>query len=261
MIRKRLLSVYVLVVYLFLFIPPLYTLYLSLYSTPSPIVLVPDRFTLQWFATALTDTAIIGAFRNSVIVSVVAAVVTTVLAILAGRAYTQLPESRLKQAALFLILIPVFVPGIVLGLALLAYFNFLTIATGLPTLIITGILWSLPFAVLILLTTYTNVNAAHRRASYDLGASPLTTFRRIELPLIVPGVLGSAFFSFLFTFNEYIRSSFVNGSDVTIPVQIFSLVNAFGLPPEMYAMSSLMIVVTVVGIVTYIGYTVRATQT
>jgi spermidine/putrescine transport system permease protein len=261
MIRKRLLSVYVLVVYLFLFIPPLYTLYLSLYPTPSPIVLVPDRFTLQWFATALTDTAIIGAFRNSVIVSVVAAVVTTVLAILAGRAYTQLPESRLKQAALFLILIPVFVPGIVLGLALLAYFNFLTIATGLPTLIITGILWSLPFAVLILLTTYTNVNAAHRRASYDLGASPLTTFRRIELPLIVPGVLGSAFFSFLFTFNEYIRSSFVNGSDVTIPVQIFSLVNAFGLPPEMYAMSSLMIVVTVVGIVTYIGYTVRATQT
>jgi ABC-type spermidine/putrescine transport system permease subunit II len=222
---------------------------------------VPDRFTLQWFATALTDTAIIGAFRNSVIVSAVAAVVTTVLAILAGRAYTQLPESRLKQAALFLILIPVFVPGIVLGLALLVYFNFLTIATGLPTLIITGILWSLPFAVLILLTTYTNVNAAHRRASYDLGASPLTTFRRIELPLIVPGVLGAAFFSFLFTFNEFIRSSFVNGSDVTIPVQIFSLVNAFGLPPEMYAMSSLMIVVTVVGIVTYIGYTIRVTQT
>jgi ABC-type spermidine/putrescine transport system permease subunit II len=252
---------YVFVVYLFLFIPPVYTLYLSLYPTPSPIVLVPDRFTLQWFATALTDTAIIGAFRNSVIVSVVAAVVTTVLAILAGRAYTQLPESRLKQAALFLILIPVFVPGIVLGLALLVYFNFLTIATGLPTLIITGILWSLPFAVLILLTTYTNINAAHRRASYDLGASPLTTFRRIELPLIVPGVLGSAFFSFLFTFNEYIRSSFVNGSDVTIPVQIFSLVNAFGLPPEMYAMSSLMIVVTVVGIVTYIGYTVRTTRT
>lgn len=258
MIRDYLLRGYVALVYVFLFIPPLYAVYLAFYPTPSPIILVPEEFTLKWFRSALGDTAIRNALRNSAIVSVTAAALTTVLSVTAARAYTQLQDERVKHAVLFAVLLPVFVPGIVLGLALLVYFNTLGVEGGLPPLVITGVLWSLPFAVLILLTTYSSLNSAHRRASYDLGASALTTFRRIELPLVMPGVLGSLFFSFLFTFNEYIRSSFVSGTEVTLPIHIFSLIRSFGLPPEMYAMSALMIAVTTVGIVTYFGYTVRA---
>lgn len=255
---SRLFKVYIGIVYLFLLIPPLYNVYLSFYATPSPIVLIPDSFTIKWFVQAFSDSLVREALGISLIVSTVSALVTSVIAIIGARGYTKLQSRSLKRWLLVLFLLPVFVPGIVLGLGILVYFNALGIETGQTSLILVGIVWALPFAMLIMLTTMANMDPTLRQASYDLGASSFYTFLRVELPILKPGILASFFFPFLFVFNEYIRASFVNGRKTTIPIYIFGFIRGGGLPPEIYAVGSFMVGITAAGLLAYTIYFINS---
>lgn len=256
--RGRLFRLYIGIVYGLLLIPPAYNVYLSFYPTPSPIILVPDSFTTEWFTSALTDPLIQEAVKTSILVSTVSAVVTASMAIIGARGYMKLRSSTVKRWLVVLFLTPVFIPGIVLGLGLLFYFEALNIEPGLVSLVIVGIVWSLPFAMLIMLTAMSNLDTTLRQASYDLGASPLYTFRRVELPILKPGLLASFFFPFLFVFNEYIRSSFVNGQRTTTPIYIFGYIRGGGLPPEVYAVGTIMVTTTTIGLLAYTIYFLRS---
>lgn len=252
-LSRRTLGAYTMLVFAFLLIPPLYIVYQSFFPTPSPIIFIPERFTLVWYKRMLTDGNLMQAVRTSVLVSFSSAVLAATISVLGARGYMKLSRTR-KKRAIVVVLLPVFVPGIVFGLALLVFLRFVGITTGIPTVVLAGLLWSLPFAMLIMLTTMSNLRPELRRASYDLGASEFYTFRKIEWPLVYPGVIGAFLFPFLLTFNEYIRSNFVAGGEFTIPVYIYSHVSAGGIPPEAFATGSVAIAVTSVLMIAYVLY-------
>lgn len=248
---SSLFKLYTGILFTILLIPPMYVTYLSLHPTPSPIILVPESFTLEHFRTLFQNPQYASALKTTVIVSGVTAIITTILGLLAAKSYMKV-GSRLRGWLLPFFISPVLVPGIILGLALLAFFKLTHIPTGIPTMIISSVAWSLPFSVLIYLTVMSNFDPTLRQASYDLGGSRLYTFWKVELPLIYSGVLGSLLFGFLLSFNEFIRGSFVSGQDFTISVLIWTTVSGGTARPEFYAASALMLVLTVGFLGTYV---------
>jgi len=244
---------YTSLIYGFLLLPLVYAVYLSFFPTPSPIILVPDHLTLEWYTQAFQDPLIIEALQTSVLVSLFSALSAVVLSLVGGRVYMKVP-SRIQQSLLLLFLIPALIPGIVVGLGLVIFFNLVPIETGLLTLVVATLLWSLPFAILAMLTSMANLNQSLRRASYDLGESRFMTFKKVEYPIIFPGVLGAFLFSFLFSFNEYIRSSFVAGRGFTIPIFLYSSIRTGGIPETLFATSTVLVLVTTGLLVLYITY-------
>jgi ABC-type spermidine/putrescine transport system permease subunit II len=191
--------------------------------------------------------------RTSARLSVGTGVASTVLALLGARSYMKL-DARHKRWLLMLLLLPVLIPGVILGLGLLSYFQILQIETGLPTMFLAEVLWTLPFATLIVLTSMSSLSPTLRRASYDLGASRWETFRRVEFPLIQPGVLGAFLFSFLLAFNEFSRAHFVSGRSTTFPVYLYTHAYTGGLPKTVYAVSTVLVLGTFLLVAVYAAY-------
>lgn len=244
-------KLYTAILFVMLLIPPLYVAYLSFFPVPSPIILVPEEITFEHYVSLFDDPQYSAALETTVVVSFVTAIVTTVLGLLAAKGYMKVGK-RARSWLLPFFISPVLVPGIILGLALLAFFKLAFVPTGTLTIIISSVAWSLPFSVLIYLTVMSNFNPTLRRASYDLGASRFYTFRKVELPLIYSGVLGSFLFAFLLSFNEFIRGSFVAGRKFTISVLIWTTVSGGTTRPEFYAASSIMLGLTVVFLAVYV---------
>jgi len=247
MIGKRItrlgLATWTAVVYAFLLVPPLYIVYLSFFPTPSPAILVPDEFTTEWYLAIFDASTLVESFETSIIASALTAVLATVLSLLGARGYMKLSD-RWKRHVLRLLLLPVFVPATVFGLALLAFFSNVGVETGLVTLVTATTLWAMPFATLILLTSMSNLDSRLRNASYDLGASRSLTFLRVDVPLIMPGLLGAFFFSFLLAFNEFARSLFVAGRSSTVPLYLYNQTTTGTVPPELYAVSAVTVILT-----------------
>lgn len=244
---------YTSVVYGFLLLPLVYAVYLSFFPNPSPIIFVPDNFTIKWYIEAFQDTLIREALRTSLLVSFISALSAVVLSLLGGRIYMKV-SSQIQQSLLLLFLLPALIPGIVIGLGLVIFFNLLPLDTGLVSLLVATLLWSLPFAVLVMLTAMANLESSLRRASYDLGENRFETFRKVEYPIIFPGVLGAFLFAFLFSFNEYIRSSFVGGRSFTIPMFLYSSIRTGGIPKTLFATSTVLVLVTTLVLILYIIY-------
>jgi len=242
---------YAAILFTLLLIPPLYVSYLGFFPTPSPIILVPPELTTEHFATLFESSQYLEALQTTLIVSTGASIITTVLGLLAAKVYMKADES-LRGILLPYFILPILIPGIIIGLAMSAFFDLINIGTGTGTMIISSVAWAFPFSVLIYLTVLSNFDTSFRRASYDLGASKLYTFWKVEYPLIYPAVLGSLLFSFLLSFNEFIRGSFVSGSEFSISTLIYSTVSGGSARPEFFAASALMLAITVVGIVIYV---------
>ena len=124
-----------------------------------------------------------------------------------------------------MILVPIIVPGIIGGVVLLLFFGYFGMPFGLyTTVLIAHINWALPFAFLTLYPRLHRFDRSIEEAAMDLGARPFTVFRRIVLPMIKPAVYATFLFSFTLSFDEFIRTIFVLGSERTVPIQVWSLV-------------------------------------
>jgi ABC-type spermidine/putrescine transport system permease subunit II len=141
-------------------------------------------------------------------------------------------------------LLPLFIPGVSMGLASAFFFKLVGIAPSLLTVSIVQTLWALPFATLVILTAMSGFDPVYLEAAYMSGADRFTAFRDVELPLIWPGISGAAIFSLVLSFNETIRTSLVQGPLNTVQTYIWSTYKQIGLSPALYALMSLLILVT-----------------
>jgi ABC-type spermidine/putrescine transport system permease subunit II len=149
-------------------------------------------------------------------------------------------------------LLPLFIPGISMGLASALLFSLMGIMPSLTTIVIVQTLWALPFAILIILTVMATFDPIYLEAAYVAGASRWQAFRDIEFPLIAPGIYGAASFSVIISINETIRTSVVQGPWNTIPTYIWSTYKQVGLSPVLYALMGLIIVSTIVLAMSYL---------
>jgi ABC-type spermidine/putrescine transport system permease subunit II len=183
-----------------------------------------------------------GSIATSFKVALIVGLVTPLLALLGA---TAVRELRARRLTILLLLLPLFIPGVSLGLASAFFFNQLGIQPALWTIGVVNVMWALPFAFLIVFTAMSTFDPIYLQAAYVHGAGRLRAFFNVELPLLWPGILGSATFSVIISFNETVRTALVQGPLNTIQTYIWSRFLQVGLTPPVYALMSLMILLTV----------------
>jgi spermidine/putrescine transport system permease protein len=152
-----------------------------------------------------------------------------------------------RKFANLLIVVPMATPEIVIGAGLLSFFVFtpiLNFQLGFQTLLIAHIMFSISFVVIIVRSRLIGFDRRLEEAAADLGASPLTTFRKVTLPLIAPGVAAAAMLSFALSIDDFVISNFNAGSEVTFPLYIFGA-NQRGIPVEVNVIATMLFGVTV----------------
>jgi spermidine/putrescine transport system permease protein len=238
---RKLSTFYGIFIYAFLYTPILLLILFSF--NQSKLNAVWTGFTYDWYIKLLEDGQIFEATMNSLIVAFVSTVITTMIATLAAVGLYRL-RSKGKMVLDLLIYLPIIIPEIVMGISLLAFFAIFKVPLSIFTLVIAHVTFSVPFAIVIIKTSLNRFDASLEEAAMDLGATPSQTFRFIILPLIMPGILASFLMSLTLSIDDVIISFFVAGpSSTTLPLKIFSMVK-FGVTPEVNALSTLMIVLT-----------------
>jgi spermidine/putrescine transport system permease protein len=227
----------IVVVLMFLYLPLLPPLFFSVEPTD------PQQagWTWRWYAELWNNPLLVSALRTTMLVGAVVAVVTAILGLLAALAVRELGIPRLT---LLLMLLPLFIPGISMGLATAFLFRLMGLPPSLPAIIIVQVLWALPFATLVIVTVMSTFDPVYLEAAYVSGANRWRAFRDIELPLIAPGISGALTFSLILSFNETVRTSAVQGPYNTVQTYIWSTYKQVGLSPTLFALMSLIIMLT-----------------
>jgi ABC-type spermidine/putrescine transport system permease subunit II len=213
-----------------------------------------SAFTLKWYASLGESQILMGSVRTSLIVATLTALITPPLALLAAMAVREL---RMPRVILGLVLLPLFIPGISMGLTSAFFFQQIGVLPSLWTIIVVHVLWSLPFAFLIIITVMATFDPVYLEAAYVHGASRLRAFWEIELPLIRPGVLGAAIFSMILSFNETVRTALVQGPWNTVQTYIWSSYLQIGLSPSLHAVMSILIALTLTLVAVLLIYATR----
>jgi len=206
---------------------------------------LPGGFTLRWYAALFADPRWVSPLLLSLVMAVVVALLCMAAALLAGR---MLPRLRRGRAALLLLfLLPLVMPGIVLGIQEFGLWRvFLHLRPDAWTLVLTHFLWAFPFALLGMLVVTMRFDRDLLDAAADLGASPWRAFRDVELPLIMPGVSCAGMFGFLLSLTELPRSLFVRGGAMPLPVFLWAEASARASHvPLIYGLNTLIAAVSI----------------
>jgi spermidine/putrescine transport system permease protein len=220
---------------------PLVPPFLFSIGAGAPVV-AGEAWTLKWYVALASNPVLIAAASTSLAVALITAMAAPLLALLAAMAVREL---RMPRTILLLVLLPLFIPGVSMGLATALFLRQLDLAPSLWSICLVHTLWALPFATLIILTAMAAFDPLYLEAAYTAGANRWRAFRDIEFPLIRPGVLGAATFSLILSFNETVRTSLVQGPLNTVQTYIWSTYLQVGLSPTLHALMSLLILLTV----------------
>jgi ABC-type spermidine/putrescine transport system permease subunit II len=232
-------------IYLFLYLP-LFVVVLYSFSATKVNAWPIRGYTLDWYGQMLQDEDIHDSIRLSVTVGLIAASTAVVLGTLAAFAIDRFNFPG-KQAIRFFVVLPIVLPGIVTGVAMLSFFTLL----GWPLSKWTIIIGHATFCItLILNNVIARLGQLPRNldeASADLGATPGRTFWRVTFPLIRPAVLAGAILAFTLSFDEVVVTFFLTGRDKTLPLLIWGRLRQ-GISPEINAVASVIVLVSLVGV-------------
>lgn len=233
--------IYLCLIYTFLYLPILILIVFSFNS--SKVNALWQGFTFKWYLKLLNDKQILNALKNTLIVAFTSTIISTILGTLTAVGMYKF-KFKGKKVLDGLLYIPVVIPEIVLGIALLAFFSMVKVSLGLPTLIIAHVTFCIPFVVIVVKSRIAGFDISLEEAAMDLGATKLKTFTNITLPIIMPGIIAGILLSFTLSMDDVITSFFVYGPEsATLPIKIFSMVKT-GVSPEINALSTIMLLVT-----------------
>lgn len=202
-------------------------------------------FTFDWYQILLKDNDIWSAFINSVILGISASLIATISGLLACVHLFLYQQHKKSEGFFMILLILIMIPDIVLGVALLIFFNFSSIPLGFPSLLIAHITFCLPFVILTINTRLRTLDANIYLSALDLGASPFRALISVLFPLLFPAILSAALLSFTLSFDDVVISYFVSGPEFNIlPLAIYSLVRS-GVTPELNAIGTITFLVAI----------------
>jgi spermidine/putrescine transport system permease protein len=249
--RRALIAFFVLFL-VFLYLP---TVMLTIFSfNDSASVSFPlTGFTTGWYTEAFHNDQVRSSFWASIRVAAGTAVVATIIALLVSYALAR-RSFRMKAALSGFVLLPLVVPTVVLGIALLILFRpadpVIPIPLGLWAVLIGHIVLALPFCVLLLLPRIASIDRRIEEAAFDLGASWFTTFRRIILPLITPALVSALLIAFVVSIDEVVIASFLVQDQATYPVYLYSGLRLSGRTSLLMPVATVMIVASTILILT-----------
>jgi spermidine/putrescine transport system permease protein len=221
---------------LFLFLPVIMLVILSFNSNVTGVFPLKG-FTLDWYAEALENKIIWPALKNSIIVALGTAIVSALLGTLAAFGLTRY-SFRFRNAVRGILVIPMSLPTLLIGIALLSYFAFLSIPRSLITVIIGHVVYCVPYLVLVVSARLAEFDFTVEEAAQDLGATPLQTFRMITFPLIRPTIIGAMLLIFALSFDMFVITFFNIGAQSTLPMIIWSMMR-LGINPSINALGAM----------------------
>ena len=247
--------------YIFLWVPILVLVVYSFNNAES--ISVWRGFTLRWYQNLLggadglsfQSEQLLNAVRNSLIVGAVSTVMSTIIGTLFALAVARgdFPGKRVFDALFYL---PVIIPDITQGVALAVFFNTffalvqnvfgVRLVSGFATIIIAHIAFNIAYVAVVVRARLATMDGTLEEAARDLGANHLQTFWHITFPALVPGILGGALLAFTISLDDFVVTFFTAGvGTTTLPLFVYGLLKQ-RVPPEINAVSALMILVSIV---------------
>ncbi|MBI3858071.1 MAG: ABC transporter permease [Planctomycetes bacterium] len=204
-------------------------------------------FTLDWYRRMADNRDLKSALVTTLLLAVAATAASTVLGTMAALAARR--SFRGKRLYTTLVSLPVMVPDIVLAFSMLAFFRSIGLPPSLPGAIIAHTTFNLSYVALVISARLEGMDRSIELAAQDLGASPVRAFWKVTLPATLPGIVSGALLAFTLSFDDFVITYFTIGNDdTTLPVLIYSMVR-FGVTPEINAISTVILAVSLVLIV------------
>jgi spermidine/putrescine transport system permease protein len=206
-----------------------------------------NGFTLEHWAHPFEISELTDALLLSLRLAALATLISTILGTLIALALVRYDFFG-RRAANYLIVIPTATPEVVLGASLLSMFLIYGLSLGFATLLIAHVMFCISFVVIVVRSRLIGFDRSLEEAAQDLGADPFTTFRKVTLPLIWPGVVAGALLAFALSIDDFVVSNFTAGTEVTFPLYIFGAAQR-GIPVQVYIIATMLFAVTVAAMI------------
>ena len=249
--KKVFSKVYLGLIFLFLYAPLIVMVLISFNSGDSTTQM--EGFSLKWYREIFRDHGTLQAFRNTLVLSVLATVIGTLAAV----GIHKMRSKRLRSAVMTVTNIPMMNPDIVTGISLMLLFVFaarlLNQETTLSfyTLLIAHITFCLPYVILNILPKLRQMDKNLPEAAQDLGCTPLQSFFKVELPFIMPSVWTAMIMAFTLSFDDFVISNFTSGSSYeTLTIHIYSMIKK-SVKPNIYSLSTIIFFAVLVLLLVY----------
>lgn len=223
---------------------PIAVLFVFSFNAATNLSFPIEGLTFDWYGSALANSAMIGAARNSFLVGIAAATAATFLGCLIAIAVVRF-RFRGRVLLLGFAGLPLVVPYVVMGVAFFLLFVTVDLPRSLVTVGIGHTVIAIPYATLILTARLAGIDPALEDAAMDLGATYPETLRRVVVPMIGPTLLSAWLTCFIVSFDEIALAIFLVGGDPTFPVFLYGQVRFAQRLPELIAMAVLLMIGTV----------------
>lgn len=238
------LGLFSLLVFAFVYLP-IGLVVITSFNQATITTLPIEHLDTRWYKELFEDTKTLQSLWTSLQVGVIATTVATTLGLLSALAIVR---HNFRGKALFMLLtvMPMLAPGIIMGVSLLLFARFVGFQTGFIAVVFGHVLLSLPYCTFILISSLARFDRSLEEAARGLGAGELSVLWRVTLPGIAPGIIGAALFAFTISIGEFVVSFFLTSAGTTtLPIRIYSIVKV-GITPEINAVSTLILLATVV---------------
>ena len=255
--RRRLglgLKSYGFFVYFFLYFPLLIVLIFSF--SPTKTIVGISGFTLKWYRELFQDQNLLVAFSHTLLIGAAAVAIAVVLG-LAGAFFVSRVSFPGKSIFRTLVLLPYILPGILMGISLLVVIKTLGIPLSPLTVLLGHVSFTVPVVMFQVMSRIARMGPNYQSAAMDLGANPAQTFWYVTLPMIRTALIGAALLAFTVSFDEIVISYFLTGTWMTLPVYIYGMMR-YGLSPKVYAISAIILLLSLALIMLMSRYTGRA---
>ncbi len=236
-------NIWIILTFLFLYLPIAVVVVFSFNTSKMNIVW--EGFTLNWYGSFFLNRSLMESLENTLIIAAASTAISTVIGTIGAVGMSRYNYAG-KNIIDYLLYIPIVIPEVVLGIALLCIFSICSIPLGLMSITIAHATFCIPFVVVTVRARLAGFDTFLEEAAMDLGADRFKTFMKITLPLLMPGVCSGALLAFSLSLDDVIISFFVSGpNSITLPVKIFSMVKT-GVTPEVNALSTIIMIVVMI---------------
>lgn len=205
-----------------------------------------EGFSLKWYGVLAENERVLDGLVNTLIVATGSTVLATVLGTLLAVGLARHTRSRTLDAVS---LMPAVLPDLVLAIGLLMFYGLVQFTLGVTSVILAHAVFSMAFVAAVVRTRLTGADPSLEEASRDLGAGPVTTFVRVTLPQLTPGIVAGALLAFTLSLDEFVIAFFTIGNlEQTLPIVIYSMVR-FGVEPQINALGTLLLLVSFTAVI------------
>jgi len=235
------LEMYTILIYIFLYLPLFVVIIFSF--SPSKTIYGMSGFTLNWYSKLFSDRGLLLSLLHSLEVSIISVCVAIIFGTFGAffLVRVKFPGKGLFSTVCRL---PLVLPGIIIGLALLILFINLNVRLSMLTILVGHVAFTTPVIMFQVASRLQRMGRSYEYAALDLGANIVKTFWYVILPMIKTAIIGGALLAFTISFDEIIITYFLTGTWTTLPVFIYGMLR-FGLSPQVYAISSVVLMFSI----------------